>query len=240
MPEHYLDIESEWQKSGGSNPLGVFKTFQDLFDSYLNKKLTLELNDRYLRCIDEGTPGGIHLAGEGILYPKAAEDLQGVITGIYSHEECGAASLYASQNHIMTDNADKIGDEKAKELAQVLGIPYLGSIPLTEMARPSHLHVARAVYYTGQEFDPTRIGLPKGFQIDRFIISDSQYAQYEVELAVSIAMGSHGFAGKFTAESPFYLVAVGNQQTKISLATLISELQNIPLRDNLEIESIKI
>ena len=62
-----------WVKSGGDDLLKG-KTFQTLFNGLATKGRALELKDTYMRCIDEGCPGGIHLAGSGCLYEKAAED----------------------------------------------------------------------------------------------------------------------------------------------------------------------
>ncbi|KKT19589.1 MAG: hypothetical protein UW03_C0016G0046 [Candidatus Peregrinibacteria bacterium GW2011_GWA2_43_8] len=55
-------------------------------------------DDKVIRCIDEGTPGGVHLAGSGILMDAAqlTASLRAMgATGITSHSHCGAAGLYA-------------------------------------------------------------------------------------------------------------------------------------------------
>lgn len=241
MTEHHLDLHGLWIEGGGKNVLGGYKNFTELFNSLPKKEAALALVDYNLRCMDEGTPGGIHLAGEGILYPQAAKDLKGIVKGIYSHEGCGAAKVYVDQNHILTDNPDQVGDEKAKELAGELSVPYLGSIPASRMDRPKSLHTARVVYYAGQEFDPSKIGLPSGFQVDRWIISDCRYAQYEANLATGIALGNHGFGSFFTHQTPFYLVGVGNGQSKVALDILTAELREIAgNRKNVVVDVIQI
>ncbi|KKQ66450.1 MAG: hypothetical protein US86_C0005G0061 [Candidatus Daviesbacteria bacterium GW2011_GWA2_38_24] len=224
-----IDIYDYWSQSGGDDLL-LGSSFQEIFEKIQNRHHTFELKDNYLRCIDEGTTGGIHLAGSGILYPQAKMDLEGKVTGIFSHEGCGAAKLYVNLNQITTDDPDVVGDEKAKELAENLNVPYLGRISAEAMDRPAHLHTARVVYYDGTgRFDPSRVhSLPQGFVISRKIISDVDYTKKEVEIAIQIAKGSHGFSNLFTEKSPLYLVAVSDHdKTSVPVEQLIKELKEV-------------
>lgn len=212
-----FDLNSLWESSGGDDLLQG-KTFQQLFDSISNKMAACSLNDHHLRCIDEGTNGGFHLAGSGILYHSAFPDLRGKVTGLYSHEGCGAAAKFVKDHNLQTDDTDKVGDEEAQKLADRLGVNYLGRITASDMSRPIASHIARAVYVTLCDFDPSAlVDLPKGFVISRQLITDSEYAQQEIELARAIAFGPHGFGTLFTIESPFYIVIVLKSDTDPAL-----------------------
>lgn len=237
--ETNINVDELWQKSGGSNLLGSFSNFQELFDSLSDNESAFELKDTHLRCMDEGTPGGIHLAGSGILYPQASKDLIGKVSGIWFHQDCGAAQLFVEQNKIVTSDPDGVGQEKARELAGALEVPYLGFTPADEIKRPPNFHVARCLYFTGRPFDPSRVKLPIGFQIDPWLVSDVNYPKEEVDIALSIALGSHGFGVKFTPGTPFYLVAVGGRDSKLEVADLVNQLTEVVgNRNNAVIDSI--
>ncbi len=170
--------------------------------------------DRTVNCIDEGTPGGLNLAGSGILlepetavkYARAAQ-----ADGVCSHEECGAAKLYAKKMGLDPSKSDKCGIQWAKKLAKMLGVPYRGHISIRQMKRPSGLHVARVTYYDGTgRFCPENVkGLPPGFVISRKFI-EADYAAEETGISISIATGDHGFGHKITKKDPFIIVVVGD------------------------------
>ncbi|MDD5110480.1 MAG: hypothetical protein PHI63_04690 [Patescibacteria group bacterium] len=186
--------------------------------------------DRWLRCIDEGTPGGVHMAGSGILLGvgAAAEAARAAgATTITSHEECGAAKLYATEKGLDPEKSDTYGQEFARDLAKELGVNYC-HLPLSEMARPAGLHVARVAYYDGTgSFDPSRLPdtLPAGFVISRRYLKPD-YARRECEIAITIALGHHGFGELFTKDSPFILVVVGDaKDSAFSLQSLRTEIE---------------
>ncbi len=190
------------------------------------------LSDHSLRCMDEGTPDGIHCAGSGILLKL--DDIKKGFTearldGIYSHAGCGAAALYAKQQGLDAEFADEYGKEWAKSLATNLGIPYRGHIEAGEMKRPSSLHVARVAYFDGTgTFSPSACpDLPQGFVISRRYMAP-EYARKEVEVAIDIALGHHGFGSKFSANDPFLLVAVASKSdADLSINKLKNELQSV-------------
>jgi hypothetical protein len=198
--------------------------------SDLNKAFSSE--DKAVRCIDEGTPGGVHLAGSGILLgiDKAAEALiKAGCAGISSHAECGAAGIYARENNLDASKSDEYGKEFAIKLAEKMGVPYKGHIEIGAMKRPSGFHTARVCYYDGTgKFDPALCGkLPAGFVISRRYI-DSAYALEEVKVAVGIATGGHGYGDLITPETPFLLIAVGDKTNpEFSLENLQKELSAI-------------
>jgi hypothetical protein len=188
--------------------------------------------DKSVRCIDEGTPGGLRIAGSGILLgvDKAAELLKASgADGVYSHDECGAAGIYARQNNLDVSKSDEYGKDFAKAVAEKAGLPYKGHIGIGEMKRPSGLHVARVVYYDGTgKFDCEACpAFPTGFVVSRrFLPKD--YALEEVKVCIGIATGDHGFGGLITPEKPFMLIAVGDPANPdFSQEKLVAELQGI-------------
>ena len=185
-------------------------------------------------CMDEGTPqGDFRLAGSGILLGE--EDARrllepyvekGIVKEITSHDECGAAKIYAVQNGFDPSEGDKLGKEFSRTIADKLGVNYR-HIPIEEMARPSGFHIARVVYVDGTGmFNPSRIEqLPIGFVVSRRFLQ-KDYALQEVETAIKIALGDHGFGERLTKDSPFFVVPIGDpKNTNFSLDTLVKEVE---------------
>ena len=170
------------------------------------------LKDGAIRCIDEGTPGGMHSAGSGILrnQSEVVDAFKNAgVTEITSHDGCGAAKLYAKANGLDESMADEYGKKWSEEIANQLGVPHQ-HISASEMKRPSEFHIARTVYYDGTgKFDfGEGKELPPGFIISRKIQTKDDSLK-ETEVALSIAFGHHGFSDLITDENPFILVAIG-------------------------------
>jgi hypothetical protein len=239
--EEHGDVAKLWAESGGDDLLKG-KTFQAVFNGLANRQKAFEPKDNYLRCIDEGCPGGVHMAGSGVLNPNWEADLKGKVAGVYSHEGCGAVGLYIQAQKIKTDDPNAVGDAEAKKVADKLGVPYLGRIKASEMKRPASTHTARAVYYDGTgRLDAAQLaGLPQGFHVTRKIFSDPNQAKAEVDVSIGIAFGDHGFGSLFTGRSPFYLVAVsGLDGESVPLATLVNELKEVAGKiENVEIHTM--
>jgi len=171
--------------------------------------------DRWIRCIDEGTPGGLHLAGSGILLgenwegslEQAAEVVREMdASGVSWHRGCGAVANFVKAHNEVKDDVDEVAERFARELAVKVTLPCREQM----LMRPEGIHIARAAYYDGAgQFDPSRVeGLPSGFVISRRYLGKT-YALKEAEMAVGIALGHHGFGELFTSKQPFLLVAVG-------------------------------
>ena len=101
MSDHNADLAKKiWQKQ---DPLftELYKTgAAGFFGKNGNLAKDFVLKDRSVRCMDEGTPTGVHLAGSGILMgeEKAAAALKiAECDGVYSHAECGAAGIYINR-----------------------------------------------------------------------------------------------------------------------------------------------
>ncbi|MBI5789416.1 MAG: hypothetical protein HZA78_11245 [Candidatus Schekmanbacteria bacterium] len=221
-----LDLESVeyWKKILRETPLSIYTKSLD------NLKEAFFLEDRHIRCIDEGHVGGIRLAGVGILCQDRLEEvLTGKVDGIYTHEECGAAVLYAKQNAFDLKKAEGYVIAWAQKLAKKLNVPYKGHTPIAEMNRPAGLHIAQVVYYDGTgQFDPYRIKeLPPGFVISRYLLG-SEYAKNELSISINIALGRSGLRDLFTINTPFNIVPVGHPDIPaLSLAVLTEEAKLI-------------
>jgi hypothetical protein len=191
-----------------------------------------KLTDHCVHCIDDGTPGGIHAAGSGILMEesKAVEAMKKAkADGVWSHAGCGAAALYAKREGLDTTNPDEYGVVWAKHLAEQLGVPYRGHIKTEDMTRPSDMHNARVAYYDGTgKFDPSRVpDLPPGFVISRRYLEPA-YAAEEANVSVSIATGDHGYGELITSEEPFYIIPVGDpDDPNFSVEKLSVELDEL-------------
>lgn len=235
------DLAKLWSESGG-NDLLKGKTFQALYNGLPARQKMFEPKDSYVRCVDEGCPGGVHMAGSGVLNPNWEADLKGKVAGVYSHEGCGAVGLYIKAQNIKTNDPNAVADAEAKRIAEKLGVPYLGRISAKQMTRPAETHTARAIYYDGTgKLDAALLdGMPQGFHITRKVISDPGYAKAELDVCLGIAFGDHGFGDLFTGKTPLYVVPVsGLDAESIPLATLVAEVKEIAGKlDNVEIQTL--
>jgi hypothetical protein len=188
--------------------------------------------DRAIRCIDGRTPGGVRLAGSGILLglDKARAFAESARADrVTYHQDCGAARLWAAQNHVTAAGPTEWARRFAEKLAEALGVPC-EEAPL---AGPVGFHDEVAIYYDGTGLaDPARVsGLPRGFVIARSPFGDDPTeALAEVRLAIDIAQGDHGFADLFTPATPLRLIPIGSPlDERFSLERLTSELSSSQL-----------
>ena len=186
------------------------------------------LKDIAVRCIDEGTPEGLHSAGSGILRDKAevaSAFKKAGVTEITSHDGCGAAKLYAKAKGLDESKADEYGKQWSEEIAKELGIPYR-HIPAEEMQRPKEFHIARVAYYDGTgtfNFGDGKT-FPPGFIISRKIQSE-QDSLAEAGVTLDIAFGDHGFGSLITETDPFIFVVIGKDKEDMEL--IKKELRNL-------------
>lgn len=243
--EHHHDQgevkQQLWEKTGGNDLLKGRKSFQELYESLSDRDKAFAGPEvlREVSCMDEGDDGSgkegvlkIGFGGAMIGYERAASDLANSglkIVAVSSHEGCGAAALHAKAMGISDCDSDAVGDGAAQDLAERLEVPYSGRTSFEGMSRPRDLHIARVAYYDGtNRFVPSLTpGLPKGFLVTRGLISDRSYAVKLAQITVNIALGDHGFGVKFTPETPFYLVAVADNQEKLDeLRVELEEIKN--------------
>lgn len=229
--DHHVDREEHWNQENGLFKAIYKAGIPHYFNELPNIRNAFDLGDRTVRCIDEGTPGGLHIAGSGILLnPERASGIfkRAQADGVTSHKECGAAALAFAklppEEQAKYGNAEAYGVQFAQALARHAHVPYKGH--LVDLERPSGLHTARIIYYDGTgRFNCNSVpGLPKGFVISRRFLP-SAYAKEEVKVAIEIALGSHGFGSHITKEAPLVIVAIGDpDDDKFSLFNVNSEI----------------
>lgn len=198
-----------------------------------------ESGTREATCIDEGILSGeFRIAGSGILLPieDAAELMRkaGVVV-VTSHAECGAAGIaYRRERELATDapvelaEVDAFAVERAKEIAARAGVEHR-HIPFDAMERPSGMHIARVIYVdgTGRFQSKGVLGLPRGFVVSRRYLGAAN-TLHDVRLAISIALGNHGFGERFTPENPLVIIAIGERGVgEFSTALFIKELEPV-------------
>jgi len=232
-------LERNWEHQAPMYSRIYSRGTADYASTLIDLEKAFQLRDRRVRCIDEGTPGGIRLTGLGILlgFDKAIEVLrEAKVEGVHPHEGCGACDLHAKK--VCTETKpDEIGIEWGKKLAAELGVPYSGFISADAMSRPREGHIARAAYYDGTgRFDCTgSLGLPPGFVVSRRHLNNHvDYARSEAEIAITIALGPHGYGmERITDETPFMLVAIGDPADPMhSTERLMDELRPLELKLN--------
>jgi hypothetical protein len=208
--------------------MGAEAFFRGLQESGSDLAPALRLTDRVVRCIDEGTPKGIHLAGSGILVEDRSEMIlrlkEARAEGVTSHEGCGAAVLAAKKMGRDPADANALAQEFAQALAEELGVPYMGHIPVRELERPPDFHNAIAVYVTGRDFERTD-GLPSGFTISRHLLGPT-LAIPDIALATHIALNQHGFGEEFTPDFPLHILAVADRNSSEDLSQALLDLKD--------------
>jgi hypothetical protein len=188
------------------------------------------LRDRAIRCIDGRTPGGVHLAGSGILIgAQAAQEFATAARAdaVTYHEDCGAARLWAEQNGVALNEADWYAKEFAEELAKALGVPCRQE----PLSGDPGFHRETVVYYDGTGcFDFSQAsGLPRGFVVSRrYHAGGPSVPLAEARLAVEIALGELGLRDCFTPASPLRLVPIADKvDPSFSLERLTEELGSL-------------
>ena len=190
---------------------------------------------RALGCMDEGEINAqAHTAGSGILLGinEATEMFTAKgLTGIFSHELCGAANLHA-QVLGRPQDADQMAREFSQELARRLHIPYLGHTPASVLNRPTSGHDARIVYVdTTGNFNYAAVAniIPKGFQISAGGLLTPEQTLSDVNLAMDIILGSHGLGSIITTDNPIWIVPLGTEDkigpTAVNLQSAVARSQ---------------
>ena len=211
------------------------------FSNYVKHLENLELafssKNHCVCCMDEGTPGGFHSAGSGIL--REEEEVLSAfknagVTEITSHDGCGAAGLYVKAHNLDPLKADEYGKEWSKKIAAKLGVPHR-HISFSEMNRPKDFHISRVAYYDGTgAFDYSKVKeLPAGFIISRAIQTNGTSIA-EASVAFNIATGDHGFGNLVNKENPFIIVAVAKDKEQLDL--LMNELEEVKRATNDQIK----
>jgi len=204
LSQHFKEQEEVMQKIYRTGARSYFESLPDLVKAF-------SPHDRWIRCIDDRTPGGYHSAGSGILRKEEevlASFRAAQVQGITSHDGCGAAAMYAQKNSL-TSNPDEYGKRWSEQIAGKLGVPYKH----IEISKP---HNARICYYDGtRRFNFSNVdSLLPGFIVSRRI-QDSATSINEAEITANIALGDHGFGKLITEDRPFVVVAIGQSEKEL-------------------------
>ena len=161
------------------------------------------------------------------------------IKKITSHDGCGAAGIAWKRDGGVEGTgcatADEYGRKWVAELQEVInaklkasggGAVEIANLGSNEMVRPEKFHNARVIWFDGVgDFNPHKLGdkVPKGFLIEYGLITEnaktteeSNYPFAELQVAIDIALGSHGLGNKFTKESPFLIVVLAKDVMQMS------------------------
>jgi hypothetical protein len=176
--------------------------------------------------------GNIRSAGSGVLAEgnHRTEFLRNLklagVAEVKSHAGCGAAALYRERSGITDKTVDEVAVEIATAIAKELEVPYSGHIE--DLARPKEFHNARVIYFDGTgTFNPSATeSIPQGFVVSRRYMTP-EHASVEANIAVSIALGSHGYGDKFTQEEPLLLVVIGENEGEFSTSCLRCEIETV-------------
>ncbi len=180
-----------------------------------------------IKCIDERVvtdQPAVGLAGSGVLLSAhertvMAEKLRPLnLTTVIYHEGCGAAALFCHEHTKATgEHLDVMNEAKlaAEKMCHLLALPNAmkkaGHNPDSHLAMTGHphFHHARAVIvdFSGQ-FNPTPLDFPAAFLLSAAYHPSLEYTFKELDIAISIAMGDHGFGQERFVDKPLAVVAV--------------------------------
>lgn len=168
-------------------------------------------------CIDGRVAprrNAVAVAGSGILIKDNKQAREALVDGlrtrkireVYMHEDCGAVALYAKNKNIPLNEAKKEADEWAQELTSLLGGEERPkTLPVSKL-----FHSETCVYLVvAEKFSliGTNSCFPAGFQVNANVVSPHN-ALAQVQVALDIAFGAHGFGARFNRECPFTVVTV--------------------------------
>lgn len=223
------DKQQIWQQGSAVIAAMVNKGVGAYVEGLPDVDRAFHLHDLVVRCMDGRTPGGVHLAGSGVLLGKkgarkfAAQvaSKYGKLEAITYHADCGAAAAIAKKS-----GADPfvVAENFARELGGELGIEVVYEV---ENKGWEGFHHERVVYYDGTgRFDWQNVpGLPVGFVISRaYLDFDVEYAKKEIDVAAGIALKphdqhGHGFGEMFTANLPLLIIPIGESAKQLALLT---------------------
>jgi hypothetical protein len=211
------------------------KEFPDLKHAFLKDLGSVVCMDEGCAHKDINGEGKFCMAGSGLLYPAANEEVRikavaelfskiGAVD-ITSHGGCGAAGLAYKRDfpdsNPTAEQIEDYGKDWAKKVAAEMG--RLGHeesythILAEDMERPIDFHTARIVYYDNVGgFNPNKeVGLPMGFVIERKF-ETPEYALEELQVAANIAFGHHGFGSRFTQDFPFVIIVFAGNEAELA------------------------
>ena len=114
-----------------------------------------------------------------------------------------------------------------EELAQELGV---SETPYLPVAQDFHPETCSYVVLVDRFTLKNAEGYPAGFQIsapskNRVVSHEDLVAQ--VQVAIDIALGEHGFGDRFTTATPFTIVVVANDEAEVNAMQTDADLQAV-------------
>jgi hypothetical protein len=196
------------------------KDARRIFNQTPNITTAFALSKRSLTCVDEGTVGGIHLPGSGVLM-QTEERREAVrnagVEEFTTHDNCGAFAIAFPYDR----NPNRACCEWGQREAALLELPFR-HIPASGMDRPAHLHTATVIYYDATGVFNRIPGLPTGFVVSR---KHFNTAPKDLALCLDIAFGPHGFGDRFTPRYPLHVIPLAHPtDMSLSLAVLQREV----------------
>jgi hypothetical protein len=227
-------IQILWEQTGGDSLFQNTSLNDILYNPQYQNLFASKDSPFTIVCVDDGvnTRKCVCLAGSGIFIQEhAARWLRhnGMrYDAVSYHPDCGACRAYVEQNN-MEDDPYLVGKKWAQELAKQLNVDYI-EVPEEQMTRPIGFHDARGLIIDGSariQAHKYRKTLPPMFTCSygAFPKEAQGYLLQEIEMICGIAFGPHGFSEKFTAETPFYVWIIGNNE--IEFCNEQTLLQNI-------------
>lgn len=226
--------EQVWQQGNAATLKMVSRGMGEYVGGLRDLDKAFHLGDLVVRCMDGRTPGGVHLAGSGILlglegskrFAAEVAEKYGHIEAVTYHRDCGAASAAVES---IGGDPFVAGKAFAEELGRALGVE---SVYEVENEGWEGFHHERAVYYDGTGRFDWKVGdLPAGFVISRaYLDFDVEYAKRELAMACDIALkphdkGGHGFGELFAPELPLLIVVIAEGPSH--LAKLTGEARDV-------------
>lgn len=181
-------------------------------------------------CIDERVnsydPNEPKIGIAGTLVLMSDEDLkitlqklqEAGVDKITYHEGCGAVGLYKKNNPEDDRESKEIAQNMAQNVcfglslnsvAQCVG--YSDEADIQMMGDP-RFHNARAIVVDGTgKFNPALLEIPAHFLLSAFYEPNLEYTNHELEIALDIALGNHGFGTERFTKEPIAIILVGGE-----------------------------
>lgn len=228
--KHNKETDRLWRKSEESPFIKNLKAGQTMPEvmAQLDSQRVFEEIPKALGCSDgRCQEHRLGLAGNGILLSERelnefVNNNKGQISMVMSHEGCGAAALEYERRKKAGEplpeevvTSDDFGIFHSKNLAKRLGAEY-GHTKACDMS--GKVHNERAIYLDGRRgVNPKALPeLPAGFICSGPVMGlDSSYMRKEIETLASIALGDHGFGGRFNKDNPLYVVVSAESEEQL-------------------------
>ncbi len=202
---------------------GGFAEFANAHGEYV--KNMLNRPSTCVCCIDGRIApqyDAVAIAGSGILIKDDAEAKTKLVNSLIAkgikkvtlHEDCGAVGLYAKQKGITLEQAKKDALEWARELTKLIG----GDEEPEMLPVVQDFHSETCAYIVPDNFSLKEIKEDDS-PLTEFVISASSVSFVnllkQIEIALMIARGDHGFGKHFTKETPFTVVIVAKNDKEL-------------------------